>query len=87
MSKATDLIYKETAMRCVYGNIKALRQAKANINYMIWMHPELEEQINTDGLLSDLEILIEKYHDTFTEHMARERDIEDAIICEANGWN
>ena len=86
MSKATDLIYKETALRCVYGNIKTLLQAKANIYYMIWMHPELEEQIDTNGLLSDLDKLIDRYHDTFAAQMALERDIEDAVI-EEYGWH
>lgn len=86
MSKATELISKETVLRCVYGNIKTMLQAKANIYYMIWMHPELEEQIDTNGLLSDLDKLIDRYHDTFAAQMALERDIEDAVI-EEYGWH
>ena len=85
MNKAAEIISKETAMRAVYGNIRTLQQAKANITYMFWMHPELEDKIAADGLLDNLEKAIENYFEAICQRMGTERVIEDALIAEY-GW-
>ena len=84
MSKAKDIIDKQTVMRAVQGNIQTMKIAAANIRYLIWMHQELEEEIDIDRLFSEIDTLIGQYFDALP--LERERVVEDAII-EEYGWH
>lgn len=87
MDKTEELIATQTVFRAIDGNIDSARQAMRNIDYMLWMHPELPGSDQIAQLKDTARGAIEALRDYIIgHHLTSERELEDALI-EKHGWN
>ena len=82
MDKHEALIAKETVLRAIDGNLRAAIWIVKNIEYLMWMHPELDDYEHIEQLSDELRSAIETFRDYLAEnHIGSERKLEDAIIA------
>ncbi len=87
MDKTEELIATQTVFRAIDGNLDSARQAMRNIDYMLWMHPELPGSDQIARFKDAARGAVEAFRDYIIEHhLAKERELEDALI-EKYGWH